>query len=195
MPRFSLKWMLLAMVYAAIAAAAFTQRNWLYADLLWAVLMASVGYAVLLIIYARGERQARAAGFVVLAAGFLACLYLAPNAMPTHHLAGALPAPADEVSQVQYAYASPAITPLPASPPPSTYPSPYAPAIPPSIQPPLVAAPITIAYTGPVYFVFRFSAANAVAALSAGLVGCALGAVAYRQATSSDFAAGPVATR
>jgi hypothetical protein len=187
--RFSLKWMLLAMVYAAVAAAAFTQRNWFYNDLLWAVSMAAVGYAVLLIIYARGERQARAAGFVVLAIGFLACLYLAPNSMPTRHLASALPTPSDEVAQVQYAYATPTITPMPAAPSASTYPPPYVPAIPPTAQPPIMAAPVTFAYTGPVSFVFRFSAANALAVLGAGLVGCVLGAVAYRKATSSDFEA------
>ena len=32
--RFSLKWILAAMVYAAIAAAAFSQETWVYADLL-----------------------------------------------------------------------------------------------------------------------------------------------------------------
>lgn len=186
--RFSLKWMLLAMVYAAVAAAAFTQRNWFYADVLWAVSMGAVGYAVLLTIYARGERQARAAGFVVLAISFLACLYLAPNSMPTHHLAGALPAPSDEVAQVQYAYTTP-VTPLPATPAPSPYAPAYAPSFPPPAQPPLVAAPVTIAFTGPVSFVFRFSAANAVAALVAGLIGGVLGAVAYRQAASGDFKA------
>ena len=54
--RFSLKWILAAMVYAAIAAAAFSQESWVYADILCAVSLLALGYAVMLVIYARGER-------------------------------------------------------------------------------------------------------------------------------------------
>jgi hypothetical protein len=187
--RFSLKWMLVAMVYAAVAAAAFTQLNWFYNDTMWAVSMAAVAYSVLLIIYARGERQARAAGFVVLALGFLTCLYVAPNSMPTRHLTNALPAPASGISPVQYVYPTPAVTPIPTTPNVSTGPAPYGPPLPPVAAPPIMAPPLAVAYYGPDSYVFRFSAANAVAALGAGLVGCVLGAIAYRKAKSSDVEA------
>lgn len=33
--RFSLRWILAATTYVAIAAAAFTQTDWIYADILW----------------------------------------------------------------------------------------------------------------------------------------------------------------
>jgi hypothetical protein len=180
--RFSLKWMLLAMVYAAVAAAAFSQRAWFYNDVLWAVLMAAFGYALLVVAYARGERQARAAGFAVLAACFLACLYLVPDSMPTRNLVYAIAAPFDEVAQVQYAYASPAVAPMPASPvgPPGA-PS-YTPYAPPVATAPMMAAPITIGYSGSGVsgYYFKLRAANAVATLGAGLIGCVLGAAAYR---------------
>lgn len=57
--RFSLKWILAAMVYAAIAAAAFSQETWVYADLLCAASLLALGYAVMLTIYARGGRFRR----------------------------------------------------------------------------------------------------------------------------------------
>ena len=185
--RFSLKWMLVAMVYAAVAAAAFSQRVWFYNDLLWAVSMAAIGYALLLVVYARGELQARAAGFAVLAACFLACLYLAPDSMPTRNLVNALAPPFDEVAQVQYAYTAPPI-PLPASAPAPVAPTPYYTPYAAPVGPPVVSAPVTISYSGSgvAGYYFKLRAANAVATLGAGLIGCVLGTAAYRRARAPD---------
>src|SRR5262245_46462201 len=81
--RFSLKWALVATVYVAIAAAAFSHGMPLYADLLWILSLIAFGYAVLLIVYARSAQQARAAGFAVLALCFLCCAYMVPDSVPT----------------------------------------------------------------------------------------------------------------
>ena len=45
--RYSMKWILAAMVYVAIAAAAFSQDTWVYADLLWLAAFVAFGYAFL----------------------------------------------------------------------------------------------------------------------------------------------------
>jgi hypothetical protein len=84
--RFSLKWILAATVYAAIAAAAFSQETWVYADILCAVSLLALGYAVMLIIYARGERQAAAAGFGLFMVLLAACLLMAPQSVPSFRI-------------------------------------------------------------------------------------------------------------
>jgi hypothetical protein len=81
--RFSLKWILAAMVYAAIAAAAISQQSWVYADLLCAASLLALGYAVVLIIYSRGARQAAAVGFAVFMALLALCIQAAPESVPT----------------------------------------------------------------------------------------------------------------
>jgi hypothetical protein len=180
--RFSLKWMLAAMVYAAVAAAALTQNSWLYVDVLWLGALAAVGFAVLLTVYARGERQARAVGFVVLAAGFLLWMYAAPHSMPTRHLVNALPG-AEAISQVQvYPAPMPVIAPAApttAAPTAPRYVSPYAPT---PVAPAIPPGALTVAYASAPGYAFQISASNAVGAMAAGLVGCLLGGLAYRRA-------------
>ena len=61
--RFSLKWLLTAMVYVALAAAAFTQDHWAWADVLWLVSFVAVCYAAALAFNAAGERRSRSIGF------------------------------------------------------------------------------------------------------------------------------------
>jgi hypothetical protein len=81
--RFSLKWILAAMVYAAIAAAAFSQQTWVYADLLCGAALLALGYALLLVIYTRGPRQAAAAGFAVCMILIAAVVQISPDSVPT----------------------------------------------------------------------------------------------------------------
>lgn len=52
--RFSLKRILAGTVYVAIAAAAFSQTTWVYADVLWATSLLAVAYVATLATFARG---------------------------------------------------------------------------------------------------------------------------------------------
>jgi hypothetical protein len=87
--RFSLKWILVGVTYVAVAAAAFSQTTWVYADVLWAASLLAVVYAALVAAFARGRRQVAAAGFVVASVGFLVCLHFANNSVPTLRLLAA----------------------------------------------------------------------------------------------------------
>lgn len=89
--RFSLKWILVAVAYVAVAAAAFSQTTWVYADLLWAASLLAVVYAALIAAFARGRRQMTAAGFVAASVCFAVCLYFANDSVPTRRLLAALP--------------------------------------------------------------------------------------------------------
>src|SRR5262245_24174438 len=85
--RFSLKWILVGVAYVAVAAAAFSQTTWVYADVLWAASLLAVVYAALIAAFARGRRQAAAVGFVVASACFLLCVWLTNgNGVPTTRL-------------------------------------------------------------------------------------------------------------
>jgi hypothetical protein len=85
--RFSLKWALAAMAYVALAAAAISAKSPLLADLLWAMTILALCYAMILAWIVRRERRAMAAGFVVALAANLICLYLAPShALSSHAL-------------------------------------------------------------------------------------------------------------
>ena len=72
--RFSLKWILAAVVYVAIAAAAFSQQSWVYADILWAMSLLAIVFAALLAFLARGKGRVMAAGFLAASVCYLACL-------------------------------------------------------------------------------------------------------------------------
>ena len=72
--RFSLKWILAAVAYVAIAAAAFSQQSWVYADILWAVSLLTIVFAALMAFLARGKSRAAAAGFLAASICYLACL-------------------------------------------------------------------------------------------------------------------------
>jgi hypothetical protein len=74
MMRFSLKWILIAVVYVAVAAAAFSQDSWVYADLLWAASLLAVVYAALLALMGRDESRVAAAGFLLASLAYVACV-------------------------------------------------------------------------------------------------------------------------
>jgi hypothetical protein len=69
--RFSLKWILAAMVYVAIAAAALGTGKWHFADVLWILTLLAVGYAILVAAFATGRRRVLSAGFAVLSVCFV----------------------------------------------------------------------------------------------------------------------------
>lgn len=189
--RFSLKWILAAMVYAAIAAAAFSQETWVYADILCAVSLLALGYAVMLIIYARGERQAAAAGFAVFMVLLAACLLMAPQSVPSYRILAAAGVGQTPNTPVPLAALQPAATWVtPASP--STLSVTGGPSIPtyaPSAPVLSQAGRITVSAT-PVFFpapimpdiTSKLRAFNAIATMIIGLLGCLLGVAAYRRA-------------
>ena len=164
--RYSMKWILAAMVYVAIAAAAFSQESWVYADLLWLATFIAVCNNVMLAIVSRDSQRWRAVGFAVFATCFLTCLHFAPDSVPTPRIVNACflekkEAPAKQMtvaidSGSQYGYAIP---------------------IPVSAVPGLPSYSVV-----PDHIVRCGRAANAVATMLCGLVGCLLGSLAYNRA-------------
>jgi hypothetical protein len=193
--RFSLKWILAAMVYAAIAAAAFSQETWVYADILCAVSLLALGYAVMLIIYARGERQAAAAGFAVFMVLLAACLLMAPQSVPSLRIltaagVGQTPsmpiAPAPVVAfptppsgtWSSSATASGGTLSVSANPNVAAYAAPTT-----SLR--FSSSPVPVFYSAPFAasdITAKLRAFNAIATMIIGLLGCLLGVLAYRRA-------------
>jgi hypothetical protein len=199
--RFSMKWLLATMVYAAIAAAAFSQDSWVYPDLLWVISVAVFGYVILLVWFTREARQAAAAGFVVLWACIAVSLYLAPDGVPTLRMLHAFgmggaapilptpvifPQPAPSAASLNLPqYAGPTAT-IAAAPAPVQPPSTYQ-----------VWSPVTgLAQATPLFnplLAHRHRAANAVATIAAGLLGGLLGYAAYKRGRGPTTPATPEA--
>jgi hypothetical protein len=192
--RYSLKWLLAAMIYAALAAAAFTHTHWAYADLLWLVAVFSLVYTATLAVFSRGRQQGGAIGFVVASVLVMWALYSDDyHSLPTERLVSLLAslgdAPSDE-SQIPNPFSPPIAAPIApgslievdiVSPPPIRS------LLPPS-APPVYGTPAIIDYARRMR---QVRAANAVATLLAGLIGTALGVAAHRRANakSSDHQA------
>ncbi|HEX6963703.1 MAG TPA: hypothetical protein VF175_17685 [Lacipirellula sp.] len=182
--RFSLKWILAAMVYAAIAAAAFSQESWVYADLLCAASLLALGYAVMLIIYARGARQAASAGFAVFMLLLAVCMLVTPNSVPTQRIllaAGVgqppiLPTPTSPTPAPSATFAgSGAWNLVPNSGAATISNSPYSL----SLAPPPTAT--FVSFPSEFDVTLKLRAANAVATMTCGLFGALLALVAYRR--------------
>jgi hypothetical protein len=194
--RFSLKWLLAVMVYAALVAVAFGQPHWAYGDLLWTLSMAAFGYALVVTCLARGPRQARAVGFAVFFACFMLCLVFAPDSVPSARMLTALGAEGGDANQ------SATI----GSPPGATFWSGAAPRYggsPAQLQvqsysgwvlqsqgaSTIVTSPASPAALGKSYlaslsFPLKLRSANALSALLAGLAGALLASWAFRQQRS-----------
>src|SRR5688572_10381202 len=69
--RFSVKWLLAAAVYVAIAAAALSQQSGLYGDVLWGITLLALLFAALLAIFMRGEGRIIATGFLLAGGAYL----------------------------------------------------------------------------------------------------------------------------
>jgi hypothetical protein len=179
--RFSIKWALAAMAYAALAAAALTQDGWAYTDLLWLATFLAFAYAVLLACFQRGPGQARAVGFAVVSFALACCMLVAPENLPTQRVLTALGVIKEQIvfAPPQSPQAATGAWFLTASPAPNSYAmgsaqpattlqATFGPTLSTSSQPAAAAA-------------LELRAANALATMFAGLVGCVLGALAYRQ--------------
>jgi hypothetical protein len=180
--QFSMKWVLLGMAYVAVAAAAFSQGHWVYADLLWGATFLAVCFAVLTIGMSTGVQRAAAAGFALFALAFALCLQVAPGAVPTKRILSAT-----VVQEFPAYYPPPMPVPTVAA----------APVLPPAteqtidtfldfqVAQPAAMAPMT-AYAPPRLlieqpFSSKLRAANAVSAMLFGLAGGFLGAMVFRR--------------
>jgi hypothetical protein len=99
--RFSMKWLLAAMVYVALVAAAFTRAGSWWADGLWLVSFLAIVYSCGVVIYAEGARRARAVGFLIGAIAILMARLLGPGSTPVGRIASAISAPANVTTQGQ----------------------------------------------------------------------------------------------
>lgn len=80
--RFNLRIALVAMAYVALAAAAFAAPGEWMLLALWSVSLLIVNYALLVAIVSHGRLRACAFGFALTAATYLACLHAAPESIP-----------------------------------------------------------------------------------------------------------------
>lgn len=181
--QFSMKWVLLGMAYVAVAAAAFSQGDWVYADLLWAATFLAVCSALLTTALSRGARRAGATGFALFALALAMCAQFADGTVPTRRIllaAGVqeypMYAPQVLISSTATVASSPWYpgdnpysnsAPLPATSVQVARPAAFAPApFAPVVEPP---------------FASKLRAANAVGAMLMGLVGGWLAVAAFRR--------------
>jgi len=83
-----MKWLLAAMVYVALVAAAFTQEGWWWPDLHWFIAFIAFCYEASRAIYGVGVRRASAVGFVMGSVILLAAVGIAPEGRPPRRLVG-----------------------------------------------------------------------------------------------------------
>jgi hypothetical protein len=190
--RFSLKWGLLGMAYVAVAAAAFGQGHWVYADLLWLATFLAVCLAAMTVIFGKGTRRAGAAGFALFALALAACAQFAPDSIPTKRIllaAGQSQYQYYPVSNpyMQYMQAPVASAATVVAPPVTVYSAPNAPA-------PLSVAPTPVPVAFPIEpvelpFNSKLRAANSLVAMIVGLAGCWIGSAAFRRQQANSFVA------
>jgi hypothetical protein len=83
--QFSIRWMLAGTAFVALVTAAIATQSYLLVDLVWAVVLLAVVYAIVLAWNPIKTRQAIAIGFVTVAIMHAACLYFLPSHAPTTH--------------------------------------------------------------------------------------------------------------
>lgn len=157
--RFSLKWALAAMAYVALAATAFSSPAHPLNLLLWGAALTAFAYSILLIVVVRGRVQLLALGFVVTSGMLLSCYCLAPSRRPSlwffppqRHVPGPKLEIPDYEAELQRFNIGNA--------PPSS---------------------IIVPFVADYHRALRGDAANAIGIMAAGLIGCGLGALAYRR--------------
>ena len=188
--RFSLKWILISMAYAALSAAALTQDGWAYTDALWAITLIAVAYSVLVGIIASSKQRATAIGFAVFAIVFLACVVVTPESVPSQRLLVAAGVEVGDTiipvaaSGVSASVASGTFVPSSGA---LTYAAPLSVTI---ANPP--TARLSTTPTGQAFKMIpgaqrvapKLRAANSVGAMTFGILGAVLGAYAWRRVTS-----------
>ena len=183
--RFSLKWVLFGMAYVAVAAAAFSQVHWVYADLLWCAAFLAICYALLIAATAPGAKRIVAAGFAIFALAFALCAQFAGETTPTRRLL--LAAGVEEWASyppLTVSGTSPGTLPIATAAQAYSYAIPASPTSPQAavgtiaVQP---ALPFTVSAPIEMPFASKLRAANAVGAMLLGLIGAWLAAVACRR--------------
>jgi hypothetical protein len=84
--RFSIRWVLAAMAYFALVAAAMGSYSEFLFELTWVVSIVAFCYAAVFAIVSRGRRQAVAAGFVVMFVLHAFCVLISPDHSPVNWL-------------------------------------------------------------------------------------------------------------
>lgn len=188
--RFSVKWILISMAYAALSAAALTQDGWAYTDALWAITLIAVAYSVLVAIIASSKQRATAVGFAVFAFVFLACVVVTPESVPSQRLLVAAGVEVGDTiipvaaSGVAASVASGTFVPSAGA---LTYAAPLSVTIANPATARLSTTPTGQAFkmiSGAERFAPKLRAANSVGAMTCGILGAVLGAYAWRRVTS-----------
>jgi hypothetical protein len=84
--RFSLRWLLAATAYGAVAITAIASKSNVLADIVWGASWLALSFAVVVACLGRQRQQAAALGFLTLAAAHVAGLYLIPDRTPAMRL-------------------------------------------------------------------------------------------------------------
>src|SRR5688572_14466660 len=147
--RYSLKWLLLAMAYVAIVAAAIGSRTDVLADAVWALSLMAICYAVVLACVSKNQRRAMAIGFALLASVNVMCTFSVPTRLPIMRLLNVVGYGADDGSLYGV----------------REQPDPHVPG--------------RVIRVRHLHNKAWFVTANAVGTMLAGLVGCGIGALAY----------------
>jgi hypothetical protein len=154
--RFSLKWLLAAMLYAAIVAAAFARPHWALVSVFWGATFLAVVYALVITLAGNGRRRYVASGFAVASVLLVVSSRMAPEAsLADRFVTLAFP---PQYSQSGYVMTSAGRRPV----------------FDRRLQ------------TNRDANLLRTQMANAVAAILAGLAGSALGVVAHRRGQTAE---------
>jgi hypothetical protein len=157
--RFSLQLLLAAMAYASLVVATFVSGSSVLSGLAWIVAAIACCYAAVTLCYARGKRQAVALGFVLLSAAHFAVVCYFPARTPASLFFSGIGYVAVEQGYL-YTRSDPPIVQL--------------------FSPAKIGSDRMIINGQAV-----LSAANATGTILAGLVGCGIGALAYRRSTAA----------
>jgi hypothetical protein len=152
--RFSLKWLLGATAYVALVAGAVASGKGIFADSVWAVSFLALTYAAVTACNPGSERQAAAIGFTIVATAHVIGLWFVADRLPAAHFFTMLGYSVSPDGELYVAV----FQPMENQPSQLTY----------------RAVPVGIAIV---------RTANAIVTLLAGLVGCMIGALAYRRAS------------
>jgi hypothetical protein len=84
--RFSLRWLLFATAFVALVAGAIVSRSTFMADIVWLLTFTTFCYAVVTACFGKGTRRAMALGFALFAAGHFGSLFALESRIPTSRL-------------------------------------------------------------------------------------------------------------
>jgi hypothetical protein len=88
--RFSLRWLMTATAYVALIIAAIAGQSYVLADVAWAISLLALCLAILIVCFARKQRQVLATGFVLLASVHIVGQFLVPSRLPAMRLLSAV---------------------------------------------------------------------------------------------------------